>query len=367
MFGLHGGAEWPGAAISNDKKVLIIPSNKYPWIFRKTFFDKDEKEAFKFSSSNATYLNKCAVCHGGDLKGARLSETEGDYYFPSLAGITYKKDQKYLSDLNQFHKDHFYVSNSKHINQEQFNKLISKVNLKLGDSRFAYKVKNKIKEWSREIKESNNTFIKNIAYAVNNKFHMVNQVEPDNSKENKFNIFLDSYINILNSVNEKDLKELNNFFEEIDKTIWSNNHQATETFWQLLLDQDGLPGSNPPWGFITGINLVNGKTLWKIPFGFANDSNNHKRYMGDMNFGGVMTTASNIFFANGTRDSYAYAYNVSNGQKIWEVQLPAGGSAPPMSYYYNGCQYIVFTATGNKFFGFIKRSDSILAYKLREC
>ena len=70
-----------------------------------------------------------------------------------------------------------------------------------------------------------------------------------------------------------------------------------------------------------------------------------------MNFGGVMTIGSDIFFANGTRDSRAYAYDLYNGKKIWEEKMPAIGSAPPMTYIYKGCQYILFTATGNKYIG----------------
>ena len=36
---------------------------------------------------------------------------------------------------------------------------------------------------------------------------------------------------------------------------------------EILLDQNGYPGSKPPWGTITAINLNNGQTIWQIPFG----------------------------------------------------------------------------------------------------
>ena len=367
MFGLHGGAEWPGAAVSNDGKILIIPSNKYPWIFRKTFFDLDEGEAFRFSSQNKTYMNKCAVCHGGDFRGAKLLETEGDYYFPSLIGISHKRTNEYLSSIDQFHKDHLYITNSKAINQSQFQKILSKVNIKSNGSKFFYKVKFKLNEWVYDIKKSNNILLKNLAFSMNNKLHIVRSSNFDNSNSLKSNFIVDDYKKIINSVTQNDLIELNKLFNRVDKEVWEKHHEASETFWQLILDQDGLPGSNPPWGTITASNLVNGETIWNIPFGFATDPNYHKKYEGDMNFGGVMTTASNIFFASGTRDAYARAYNVLDGKKIWEVKMPAAGSAPPMSYFYNGCQYIIFTATGNKFFGYDQHSDSLLAYKLREC
>jgi glucose dehydrogenase len=367
MFGLHGGAEWPGAALSYDGKILIVPSNKYPWIFRKTFFDLDEGEAFRFSSQNKTYMNKCAVCHGGDFRGAKLLETEGDYYFPSLIGISHKRTDEYLSSIDQFNKDHEYIVNSSLVNQSQFYKILSKVNLKPNGSSFFYKVKFKLNELVYEIKKSNNIFLKNIAFSINNKLHIVKSTDFDNSNSLKENLAIDDYKKIINSVTQNDLIELNKLFSRVDKEVWEKHHEASETFWQLILDQDGLPGSNPPWGTITASNLINGKTIWNIPFGYAADTNHHKKYEGDMNFGGVMTTASSIFFASGTRDAYARSYNVLDGKKIWEAKMPAAGSAPPMSYFYNGCQYIVFTATGNKFFGYDQRSDSLLAYKLREC
>ena len=36
---------------------------------------------------------------------------------------------------------------------------------------------------------------------------------------------------------------------------------------RLLRIKFGYPGSKPPWGSLTAINLNNGKIIWKIPFG----------------------------------------------------------------------------------------------------
>ena len=47
--------------------------------------------------------------------------------------------------------------------------------------------------------------------------------------------------------------------------------------------------------------------------------------------------------------------------------LGAAGSAPPMTFEYNGCQYIVVNATGGRFFGFKKNFDTTVAYKLNTC
>ena len=42
MFGLHGGAEWPGMSVDPESGIMVVPSNKYPWILRASYFDKDE-------------------------------------------------------------------------------------------------------------------------------------------------------------------------------------------------------------------------------------------------------------------------------------------------------------------------------------
>lgn len=46
-------------------------------------------------------------------------------------------------------------------------------------------------------------------------------------------------------------------------------------------------------------------------------------------------------FVGATQDNYIRAFNVTNGEKLWEARLPAGGQATPMTYEINGKQYVV--------------------------
>lgn len=57
--------------------------------------------------------------------------------------------------------------------------------------------------------------------------------------------------------------------------------------------------------------------------------------------GGSISTAGNVMFVGATQDNYIRAFNVTNGEKLWEARLPAGGQATPMTYEINGKQYVV--------------------------
>ena len=110
-----------------------------------------------------------------------------------------------------------------------------------------------------------------------------------------------------------------------------------------------------------------GKIQWQKPFGTAYSSTLKKDIPGDMNFGGVMTTKSGLVFASGTRDMKARILDINSGTELWSDKLPAAGSTYPSTFFIDGCQHIVFTATGGKYTGFNKSSDTIVAYKLKTC
>ncbi len=55
--------------------------------------------------------------------------------------------------------------------------------------------------------------------------------------------------------------------------------------------------------------------------------------------GGVLTTAGDLVFQGGGSGIFA-AYDASNGQKVWEVDLGTGIMASPVSYEVDGKQYI---------------------------
>ncbi len=46
--------------------------------------------------------------------------------------------------------------------------------------------------------------------------------------------------------------------------------------------------------------------------------------MGMPMLGGPISTAGNVLFIAATADNYLRAYNMSNGEKLWQARLPAG-------------------------------------------
>ena len=117
---------------------------------------------------------------------------------------------------------------------------------------------------------------------------------------------------------------------------------------EILLDQNGYPGSKPPWGTITAINLNNGQTIWQIPFGeYEKLSKKNIPITGQSNMGGLTGTSGNLLFATGTLDKKIRAFNTKDGSELWSYKLPFTGSSPPTIYKYNGEQYILVASTGS--------------------
>ena len=84
-----------------------------------------------------------------------------------------------------------------------------------------------------------------------------------------------------------------------------------------------------------------------------------------MNFGGVLSTKGNLLFATGSTDKKIYIYNSLNGKEIWSHKLEYAGSSAPMTYFYQGKQYIIVNASGGKYYGYEdKLGDIIHAFRL---
>ena len=128
--------------------------------------------------------------------------------------------------------------------------------------------------------------------------------------------------------------------------LMKNHNNVYKSKFSRIKDIYNLPGTKPPWGKITAINLNNGKHIWSKPFG-----NLHKdsslEFSGTENFGGITATDGKLIFATGTLDSKFYAINSLSGDILFSHKLPFIGSAPPTTYLARNHQFIVVHSTGS--------------------
>jgi quinoprotein glucose dehydrogenase len=132
-------------------------------------------------------------------------------------------------------------------------------------------------------------------------------------------------------------------------------------FRKPLLSPSGLPCNPPPWGTVAAVDLFTGKKVWDVPLGSFLPG----KQTGTITLGGPMVTAGGVVFSAATMDNYLRAFDSDSGKELWKFELPAGGQATPMTYIFNGKQYVVIAAGGHGKLG-TKQGDYILALALPE-
>ena len=368
LYGVHGGAEWPGATVYRDSKStnLIIPSNKTPWILRLNYQEKKYLDIY-----NSDYLNKgfdLALSIRNFLKNFLKKDVKKQDVSSDIESLTKKKSYEVTisksidtSFRNRTDINGFYPASA------QKKKMVADIIYKFMPGSFDNKLYSKkcsschgnARQGRYDFETKGDNFYPSLVGITKTKKWSAVDTFEKVSKIHKLN-----NIDLKLDINE--YTDMMKYFDKFDENLFENNLVEKDGFWQILLDKRGLPATRPPWGKITNINLFNGEKVWEIPFG-KRKIDNKKYVVGDQNFGGVISTKSKIIFANGNPDPVAYAYGFDDGEKIWETELPFSGSAPPMAFSYKGCEVIVFTATGGRFVGYKQNGDSTVAYKLKNC
>ena len=133
----------------------------------------------------------------------------------------------------------------------------------------------------------------------------------------------------------------------------------------IFLSPLGIPCMAPPWGNMAAIDLRTNKLVWQHRIGTIRDEAPVPLpfKLGVPMLGGPIVTAGGIAFETGTMDYYIRAFDVTNGELLWEDRLPAGGQATPMTYEINGRQYVITVDGGHGSFG-TKLGDYVRAYAL---
>jgi quinoprotein glucose dehydrogenase len=126
----------------------------------------------------------------------------------------------------------------------------------------------------------------------------------------------------------------------------------------------GILCNKPPWGALVAVDLKAGKILWRSSVGTAED----QAPLGmAFNWGtplvnGVVITAGGLVFT-GAMDAYLRAFDARSGAELWQGRLPVPGVANPMTYLWNGEQYVAIAAGGHSEIG-TSIGDSLVAFRL---
>ncbi|GGK09477.1 membrane-bound PQQ-dependent dehydrogenase, glucose/quinate/shikimate family [Pseudomonas matsuisoli] len=125
----------------------------------------------------------------------------------------------------------------------------------------------------------------------------------------------------------------------------------------------------PPWGYISGVDLRTQEVIWRRPLGTGYDQgpmgipSKVKLELGTPNNSGSLATAGGVTFIGATLDQWIRAFDTETGKLLWDVRLPAGPQAAPLSYEINGRQYIVAAVGGHDRMD-TKSGDSVIAWAL---
>jgi quinoprotein glucose dehydrogenase len=134
--------------------------------------------------------------------------------------------------------------------------------------------------------------------------------------------------------------------------------------YQWFNDHEGYPGIEPPWGWLTAVDLNKGTFAWRKVFGaYPELESKGQKGLGAQSFGGTIVTKGGLVFIGGSPDEKFRAYDKFTGKELWAADLGAGGYATPCTYMVNGKQYVVIAAGGGGKLG-TKSGNKYIAFAL---
>lgn len=129
---------------------------------------------------------------------------------------------------------------------------------------------------------------------------------------------------------------------------------------------DGLPIVKPPYGVISAVNLDKGAISWTVPYGETPDNVRAILKQRNIDYGntgmngsvGVLITKTLVIVGDSQVTSVTHprgammrAYDKTTGKEVGAVWMPAPVSGSPMTYEWQGKQYIIIAVSGGTYSG----------------
>jgi quinoprotein glucose dehydrogenase len=130
---------------------------------------------------------------------------------------------------------------------------------------------------------------------------------------------------------------------------------------------EGLPLVKPPYGLLSAINLDRGEMVWQVPHGDTPDSIRNNPALKGLDISktgqqgnvGLVVTKTLVIMgdpqisttADHPRGAMLRAYDKQTGQQVGALWLPAPQSGSPMTYTFDGKQYIIVAVSGGNYSG----------------
>ena len=95
VYGLHGGAQWPGGVFNPYSQNVYVQVNQIPWLL-KLFVSSDRKPPENLKNNLQLYVDKCSSCHQENREGIYITKDEKVIKnIPSLIKIFENKYKNY--------------------------------------------------------------------------------------------------------------------------------------------------------------------------------------------------------------------------------------------------------------------------------
>jgi quinoprotein glucose dehydrogenase len=157
-------------------------------------------------------------------------------------------------------------------------------------------------------------------------------------------------------VNTNNIPTYNYILPDDGKSPRTAGGHRVDRAYTKLVDQNGMPCIEPPWGEMIAVNGNTGDILWRRPLGSAEMYGAAGAETGLINRGSSLATAGGLVFMGGTADQpLLHAFDSRSGREVWNVRLAAAVNDSPMTFVgKNGRQYLVVGTSGRN------ESDSAL-------